>query len=190
MDPDKLGAGPAGKVPQLLHMVVEVPKGSKNKYEFDAERCALFLSRVLFTTNVYPGDYGFVPCTLCDDGDPVDVLAIVSEPNYPNTVLRVRPIALMRMVDEKGRDDKVIAVPDDAIDPRFKDMRDLKDLSKQMVDEISHFFMHMKELEPGKFVKVERWDNAKAAKDFITDSLQQYLVRKTVKAQKPRPSSS
>jgi inorganic pyrophosphatase len=183
MDLEKIGVGPKGKVPNLLHMVVEVPKGSKNKYEFDLEKGALFLSRILFTTNVYPGDYGFIPQTLCEDGDPVDVLVFVSEPNYPGTVLRVRPVALLKMIDEKGRDDKIIAVPDDTIDPRFKDIRDLKDLSKQMVDEISHFFMHMKELEPGKFVKVERWENAKVAKEFIQDSMQQYLVHKTVKKQ-------
>jgi len=184
MDTNKVGAGPKGKVPNLIHVVVEVPKSSKNKYEFDMESGALFLNRILFTTNIYPGDYGFIPNTLCDDGDPVDVLVLVSEPNYPGSVLRVRPVALLKMVDEKGRDDKVIAVPDDEIDPRFKEVRDLKNLSKQMMEEVSHFFSHMKELEPGKFVKVDGWENSKSAKSFIEDAIQKALVRDAVKKSK------
>ncbi len=181
MDLEKIGVGPKGKVPQLLHVVVEVEKGSRNKYEFDKDAGALILSRLLFTTNVYPGDYGFIPGTLCEDGDPADVLVFVSEPNHPGVVLRVRPVALMKMVDEKGRDDKIVAVPDDDVDPHFKDVRDLKDISKQTIEEITHFFTHMKELEPGKFVRVEGWENAKAAKAFVQDSIQRKLVQDAVK---------
>lgn len=170
----KIGPGPKGGVPDLLHVIIEIPKGSKNKYEFNKQAGALFLDRTLFTTNVYPGDYGFVPQTLCEDGDEVDVLVIVSEPNYPGTVLRVRPVALLKMIDEKGRDDKIVAVPDDSIDPRLKGIRDLNDLLKQVMDEISHFFQHMKELEPGKFVKVEGYENAKAAKEFVTKAIKNF----------------
>jgi inorganic pyrophosphatase len=174
MDLDKIGSGPKGKVPDLLHVVVEVPKGSKNKYEFDKKTGALFLDRILFTTNIYPGDYGFVPQTLCEDGDPVDVLVFVSQSNYPGTVLTVKPVALLKMIDEKGRDDKIIAVPYQKLDPRFEGIDDLKDLRKQMIQEISHFFQHMKELEPGKFVKIEGWQNSKAAKSYVMKSIKRY----------------
>ena len=189
MDLDKIGVGPAGKVPQLLHVFVEVAKGSKNKYEFNKEADVMFLDRLLFTTNVYPGDYGFIPGTLCEDGDPVDAIVFVSEPNHPGVVLRVRPIALMKMVDEKGRDDKIVAVPDDAIDPHFKGFRDLKDISKQTIEEITHFFTHMKELEPGKFVHVEGWENAKAAKAFVQDAIERKLIHDAVKSKKAKASS-
>jgi inorganic pyrophosphatase len=134
--------------------IVEIPKGSRNKYEWDHERNALVLDRFLFSSVVYPTDYGFIPETLSLDGDPLDVMVCVSEPTFPGCMIDVKPIALFRMEDDQGIDDKVLAVP--LSDPGWNKMEALDDIADQLRDEIEHFFSHYKDLEQKK-VKVDGW---------------------------------
>jgi len=133
---------------------IEIPKGSRNKYEFDHELGALKLDRFLFSSMVYPTDYGFIPETLGLDGDPLDVMVCVSEATFPGCRIKVKPIALFRMEDDKGIDDKVLAVP--LSDPAWNTLETLDDLSKAPQDEIAHFFSVYKDLERKK-VKVDGW---------------------------------
>jgi inorganic pyrophosphatase len=134
--------------------VVEIPKGSRNKYGWDHERGALVLDRFLFSSVVYPTDYGFIPDTLAQDGDPLDAMVCVSEPTFPGCMIDVKPIALFRMEDDKGIDDKVLCVP--LSDPGWNTMEKLEDLPKQLRDEIAHFFSIYKDLEQ-KAVRVDGW---------------------------------
>ena len=134
--------------------IVEIPKGSRNKYEWDHERDKLVLDRFLFSSVVYPTDYGFIPDTLSLDGDPLDVMVCVSEATFPGCTIDVKPIALFRMEDDQGVDDKILAVP--LSDPGWNTMERLEDIAKQLRDEIEHFFSHYKDLEQ-KAVKVDGW---------------------------------
>ncbi len=134
--------------------LVEIPKGSRNKYEYDHERQALKLDRFLFSSMVYPTDYGFFPGTLAQDGDPLDAMVCVSEATFPGCVIDVKPIALFRMEDEKGIDDKVLCVP--VHDPGWNRLERREDLPKQLCDEIAHFFSVYKDLER-KQVRVDGW---------------------------------
>ena len=151
--------------------VVEIPKGSRNKYEYDHERDVITLDRFLFASVVYPTDYGFVPDTLALDGDPLDVMVCVSEPTFPGCTIDVKPIALFRMEDEKGVDDKILAVP--LSDPGWNTMETLDDLPKQLRDEISHFFSIYKDLEQ-KTVKVDGWYPRENAIREIDESRERY----------------
>src|SRR4051795_1924944 len=134
--------------------VIEIPKGSRNKYEYDHEAHAIKLDRFLFASVVYPTDYGFIPATLSRDGDPLDVMVCVSEPTFPGCVIEVKPIALFRMEDDAGIDDKVLAVP--CSDPTWNQLATLDDVNQQMQEEIAHFFSVYKDLEM-KAVKVKGW---------------------------------
>jgi inorganic pyrophosphatase len=134
--------------------IVEIPKGSRNKYEWDHERERLTLDRFLFASVVYPTDYGFIPETLGQDGDPLDVMVCVSEATFPGCLIDVKPIALFRMEDDAGIDDKVLSVP--LSDPGWNKMEKLEDLSQQLRDEITHFFSIYKDLEQKK-VTVDGW---------------------------------
>lgn len=157
---------PPGKnVPENIHVVVEIPKGSQNKYEFDEEYGVLRLDRVLFSSMVYPGDYGFVPQTLGLDGDPLDALVFVTNPTFPGTLIDVRPIGVLEIIDQGEEDDKILCVP--VGDPRFKHMNDIHDLEEAFLNEIAHFFTVYKQLE-GKKVEVRGWKNAEEAKKIIT----------------------
>jgi inorganic pyrophosphatase len=133
---------------------VEIPKGSRNKYEFDHDRNVIVLDRFLFSSVVYPTDYGFVPDTLSLDGDPLDVMVLVSEPTFPGCLIVVKPIALFRMEDDKGLDDKVLAVP--LTDPGWNGLESLDEVSDQLQNEIAHFFTVYKQLEHKK-VEIEGW---------------------------------
>jgi inorganic pyrophosphatase len=144
--------------------IVEIPKGSRNKYEWDHERERLVLDRFLFSSLVYPTDYGFIPDTWGQDEDPLDVMVCVSEPTFPGCMIDVKPIALFRMEDEKGIDDKVLAVP--LTDPGWNTMESLDDLPDQLRDEIAHFFSIYKDLEQKK-VAVDGWySRADAVKEI------------------------
>jgi inorganic pyrophosphatase len=134
--------------------IIEIPKGSRNKYEWDHERERLTLDRFLFSSMVYPTDYGFIPDTLGLDGDPLDAMVCVSEPTFPGCVIDVKPIALFRMEDDKGIDDKVLCVP--LQDPSWNTLEELDDISSQLRDEIAHFFSVYKDLEQKK-VTVDGW---------------------------------
>ncbi len=147
--------------------VIEIPKGSRNKYEIDHETGRVYLDRVLFTTFVYPTDYGFFENTLGLDGDPVDALVLLEYPVFPGVGVSVRPVGVLNMSDEAGNDAKVLAVP--AKDPRWAHIQDIEDVSEQTRNEIEHFFTRYKDLEPGKFVKIEGWGNAAEAVQIVED---------------------
>ncbi|MEM5820888.1 MAG: inorganic diphosphatase [Candidatus Aenigmatarchaeota archaeon] len=167
MNLKKLPAGPKEKFPEEIYVVIEISKGSKLKYEYDEELEAFVLDRILYTSMHYPLDYGFVPSTLCEDGDPLDALVISSLPLQVGTVVKARPIALLEMEDEKGKDEKLIAVLSEKIDPTFSFIKDLKDLPESLKNQIKHFFEHYKELEPGKWVKVKDWKDSNFAKEYL-----------------------
>ncbi len=150
---------------ETVEALVEIPKGSRNKYELDHKRDILFLDRVLFSSVHYPTDYGFIPGTNAADGDPVDVLIIVEEPTFPGCRVRVRPIGVLMMRDEKGVDEKVLAVP--VADPRFDGIRDLTDVQKHWLVEIENFFSMYKDLEGGKETHVQGWKDAEAARAVL-----------------------
>jgi inorganic pyrophosphatase len=144
-----------------IEVVVEIPKGSRNKYEFDHESGELWLDRHLFTATTYPADYGFVPHTLAEDGDPLDVLVLLDEPTVPGCHIRARPVAVFWMRDEKGPDAKLLAVP--AGDPRWDHVNDFGDVPEFLLAEIGHFFEVYKALEPSKSTEVGRWEDRHAA---------------------------
>ncbi|MBL7169628.1 MAG: inorganic diphosphatase [Candidatus Aenigmarchaeota archaeon] len=169
-----LEPGPKNKFPDIVHVIVEVPKNSNIKYEMDKETGAFFVDRDLFTSMVYPGDYGSIPQTIADDGDPVDALVLVSQPHMTGIVIRARPIGILRMEDEHGKDDKIICVPINKIDPKFRNYKDIKDLPTHIMTEIKHFFNRYKELEPGKWIKLERMESAENTKKFILKSVERY----------------
>ena len=136
---------------------VEVPSGSRNKYELDEELGAVVLDRRLFTSMAYPADYGFIEGTLGEDGDPLDALVLVGEPTFPGCRIRARVVAVFHMTDEKGPDEKVLCVP--AHDPRFAHLQDIDDMRSFDLMEITHFFEVYKDLEPGKSVEGSHWAN-------------------------------
>ena len=136
-------------------VLIEIPRGSRNKYEVDHDTGRIRLDRTLFTATQYPADYGFVPDTLSEDGDPLDALVLVLEPTFPGCLIRSRPIGMFRMTDEKGPDDKILCVP--AGDPRQEHLRDLGDVPEFDRLEIEHFFLIYKQLEPGKRVEGRSW---------------------------------
>jgi inorganic pyrophosphatase len=136
------------------HCFVEIPKGSRNKYEWDEALQAIKLDRFLFSSVVYPTDYGFIPQTLGEDGDPLDAMVCVSEPTFPGCIIPVKVIALLRMRDDKGPDDKLLCVPLE--DPNWNELEELDDLPQPLLAEISHFFSIYKQPE-GKDVDVEGW---------------------------------
>ncbi|ADV65354.1 inorganic diphosphatase [Desulfurococcus mucosus] len=158
---DKLG--PGSKAPEEVYVVIEIPVNSGVKYELDKETGLLFVDRVLYTSMVYPFNYGFIPGTLEEDGDPVDVLVVSSEPLVPGSVIKARPVGVLETEDEKGRDAKIIAVPADKVDPRYSGVRDIGDIPEPVKQRIKHFFEHYKELEPGKWVKTIGWRNREEA---------------------------
>jgi inorganic pyrophosphatase len=151
-----------------IHCMVEIPKGSRNKYEWDEDLQAIRFDRFLFASVVYPLDYGIIPDTLAEDGDPLDAMVAVSEPTFPGCVIPVKPIALFKMRDEKGVDDKVVCVPLE--DPNWNEAETLEDLPHQLRDEITHFFDVYKTLEPGKEVVVEGWFSRQDALAVIDDA--------------------
>jgi inorganic pyrophosphatase len=153
---------------------IEIPKGSRNKYEYDHELEALVLDRFLFSSMVYPTDYGFIPETLGLDGDPLDVMVCVSEATFPGCRIAVKPIALFKMEDDKGIDDKVLAVP--LSDPTWNALETLEDLPGQLQDEIAHFFSVYKDLEQKK-VKVDGWYSREDAIEEIEEARKRHRER-------------
>jgi inorganic pyrophosphatase len=142
-------------------VLVEIPKGSRNKYEIDHETGELFLDRFLFTATQYPADYGFVTGSLGEDGDPLDALVLLDEPTFPGCRIRARPVAVCVMADEKGNDHKVLCVP--ATDPRWQEVQDVGDVPGHLLAEIRHFFEVYKALEPGRGSVVGDWEDRSAA---------------------------
>ena len=166
---------PPGKnPPEDIFVVVEIPQGSGIKYEVDKESGAVFVDRFLFTAMYYPFNYGFIPNTLADDGDPTDVLVISSEPVVPGSVIRCRPIGMLEMEDEAGIDTKVIAVPVSKLDRSFENIKDISDIPNAVREKIKHFFEHYKELEKGKWVKVKNFKSVNDAMEEIKKSIENF----------------
>ncbi|MCS6582323.1 MULTISPECIES: inorganic diphosphatase [Curtobacterium] len=149
----------------LFDVTIEVPRGSGNKYEVDHTTGRIRLDRAVFTSMVFPQDYGSIDDTLGDDGDPLDALVLLPRPTFPGVVITVRPVGMLRMVDENGGDDKILAVP--AGDERFEDLQDISDVPEHTLIEIEHFFSHYKEIEHGKHVTTNGWANRPAAEAVI-----------------------
>lgn len=149
-------------------VTIEIPAGSRNKYELDHETGRLRLDRLLFSSMVYPVDYGFIPGTLGEDGDPLDAFVLLDAPVYPNVDVAARPVAVLRMSDEAGPDWKILCVPDG--DPRWADIEDLADAPASRLDEIEHFFAQYKELEPGKHADVAGWGDRAEAEAIVAQA--------------------
>jgi inorganic pyrophosphatase len=163
-----------GDPSKAINIVVEIPKGSSIKYEFDTATGLLFVDRKLYTAMNYPFNYGFIPKTLEMDGDPVDALILGEDPVVPLSIVKSRPIGVLLTEDEEGQDSKVIATPVSKIDPTFSKIDDIKDLPEYIENQITHFFEHYKELEEGKFVKVKGWEGKQGAVKKITESIQRF----------------
>ena len=153
-------------------VLIEIPKGSRNKYEYDFELKKIRYDRMLFSSMMYPADYGFIPETLALDGDPLDVLVLVTEPTFPGCVMEVKPIGVFHMADDKGPDEKVICVP--VSDPVWNKLNDLSDMNPHLLKEIEHFFQVYKDLE-NKQVDVEGWGDVGEAKDIVAKCSNRFL---------------
>ena len=152
--------------------IIEIPRGSRNKYEVDHETGRVFLDRVLFTNFVYPVDYGFFENTLGGDGDPLDAMVLLEYPLFPGVGVKVRPVGVLPMEDDGGIDEKVLCVPHK--DPRWSHIQDINDVPEQTKKEIEHFFTHYKDLEPGKWVKVGVWQGKDVAEKLIKEAQERY----------------
>jgi inorganic pyrophosphatase len=161
--------------PEDVNVIVEVAIGGEPiKYEMDKEAGTLIVDRFLYTPMRYPGNYGFVPHTLSDDGDPIDVLIANTRPIIPGAVISVRPVGVLRMEDDGGGDEKIIAVPVPKLTRRYENVHNYTDLPKITLDQIQHFFEHYKDLEPNKWVKVTGWSGPEAAHDEIASGIVNY----------------
>ncbi len=165
---------PGENVPEDIYALIEIPQGSNVKYELNKKSETIFVDRFLFTAMFYPANYGFIPNTLADDGDPIDVLVVSRQPVVPGSVIRCRPVGVLIMEDENGKDEKIIAVPTTKIDPTFKDIKEVFDLPEAMLEQIKHFFEHYKDLEPGKWVKLKEFKPADLAKKMILRAVENY----------------
>jgi inorganic pyrophosphatase len=163
--------GPMSRTPRdgCIHVVIEIPRGSRNKYEIDHETHRIFLDRRLFSATVYPADYGFIPDTLGEDGDPLDALVLLEDPTFPGIWVEARPVGVMWMQDEAGPDAKIICVP--PTEPRWKGVEDIRDLPEELLEEIKHFFDVYKMLEPDKRSSTAGFEGARAAWREINASL-------------------
>jgi Inorganic pyrophosphatase len=165
----RIDAVPIGKnPPHDINVIIEVPLGGEPiKYEMDKEAGAMYVDRFLYTSMRYPGNYGFVPHTLSDDGDPIDVVIVNTRAIIPGAIMNCRPIGVLMMEDEAGIDEKIIAVPATKLTKRYEKVSNHTDLPEITLKQIEHFFEHYKDLEPGKWVKVLRWGDAEEARKLI-----------------------
>ncbi|GGX46564.1 inorganic diphosphatase [Saccharospirillum salsuginis] len=167
---------PAGKdVPNDVFVAIEIPaNASPIKYEIEKDYDALMVDRFMATPMFYPANYGYIPNTLADDGDAVDVLVVTPYPVVPGSVIRARPVGVLEMTDEAGSDAKVVAVPHSKLTALYDDVQEVTDLPPLLLEQIKHFFENYKDLEKGKWVKVDGWDNAARAKAIIEESVKAY----------------
>jgi inorganic pyrophosphatase len=165
---------PAGRnPPKDVNAVIEIPLGGVPvKYEFDKQSGALYVDRFLHTAMFYPGNYGFIPHTLSQDGDPCDVIVMAQVPVVPGAVIRCRPVGALLMEDEAGQDEKVLAVPVDALHPFYTGVTSYRDLPAVMLEQIAHFFQHYKDLEKGKWVTIVRRVDTADAERIIMDAIE------------------
>ena len=166
---------PGAKAPEQFNVIIEIPMNADPiKYEVDKDSGALFVDRFMTTAMHYPCNYGYIPNTLSDDGDPVDVLVITPFPLIPGVVVRCRAIGVLKMTDESGQDAKVLAVPVDKVLPIYKHWQKPEDLQDLRLQQIQHFFEHYKDLEPGKWVKAEGWEGREAAEAELARSIERF----------------
>ncbi len=164
--------------PEDVNVIVEVPVGGQPiKYVMDKDAGALIVDRFLYTPMTYPGNYGFVPHTLSDDGDPIDVLICNTRPLVPGCVINVRPIGVMIMEDDGGKDEKILAVPVPKLTRRYDKVHNYTDLPEITLKQIEHFFEHYKDLEPGKWVKMGGWQDVDVAKKLIVEAIERYKTQ-------------
>ena len=169
IDAISIGANP----PEDINVIIEVPVGGQPiKYEMDKEAGALIVDRFLHTPMAYPGNYGFVPHTLSDDGDPIDVLVANTRPLVPGCVINVRPIGVMMMEDNSGLDEKILAVPSPHLTLRYAGVKEYSDMPEITLKQIEHFFEHYKDLEPGKWVKIDGWKDSARARELIVEAIE------------------
>ncbi len=168
-----IDAIPSGNnAPEDINVIIEVPIGGEPiKYELSKDSGAMFVDRFLYTPMRYPGNYGFVPHTLSDDGDPIDVLISNTRPIVPGAVMNCRPIGVLVMEDDGGLDEKIIAVPANSISMRYVNIKNYDDLPDITLNQIRHFFEHYKDLEPGKWVKIDGWKDAGTARRMIQEAI-------------------
>ena len=165
--------------PEEINVVIEIPKDSEPvKYEVDKESGAIFVDRILSTPMRYPCNYGYVPNTLCGDGDPADVLVVLPLPLVPGSVVRCRPVGVLKMSDEAGSDEKILAVPIAKVFAGYAHVEDIKQVSQHWLERIGHFFEHYKDLEKGKWVKVEGWGDHDEAKKILLDAMARAKAQK------------
>lgn len=168
MDLSKISAGK--NVPWDVNVVIEIPmNGTPVKYEVDKDSGAVLVDRFVATPMFYPANYGFIPNTLSEDGDPVDVLVLAPYPVVPGSVIRARPIGVLKMEDESGKDEKILAVPVSKLSMYYDKVESYTDLPESQVKQIEHFFTHYKDLEAGKWVKIEGWDDKDMAAKLISE---------------------
>lgn len=167
---------PAGKnLPDEVNVIIEIPAySSPVKYEVDKDTGAIFVDRFMATCMQYPANYGYVNKTLSDDGDPVDVLVMTPHPLLAGSVIKCRPVGVLNMTDESGQDAKVLAVPVDKLSSIYTDVKNIDDVPALLKNQIEHFFSHYKDLEKGKWVKIDGWADIDAAKAEITSSVERY----------------
>ena len=174
----RLEAIAAGRnVPEDINVIIEVPIGGEPiKYELDKASGALFVDRFLHTPMRYPGNYGFVPHTLSDDGDPIDVLVANTRAIAPGAVLNCTPVGVLVMSDEAGQDEKIVAVPSTKVTRRYENVLDYRDLPEITLKQIEHFFEHYKDLESNKWVKIDRWGDAAEARQMIQQAVERHAA--------------
>jgi len=166
--------------PEDINVIIEVPLGGQPiKYEMDKDAGTLVVDRFLYTPMSYPGNYGFVPHTLSEDGDPIDVLVINTRELVPGCVINVRPVGVLIMEDQAGQDEKIIAVPSHALTKRYDDVLDHTDLPDITMQQVEHFFEHYKDLEPGKWVRIGDWHGTEKAKQLVVESIERAMRHKS-----------
>lgn len=166
---------PGTSIPEEINVIIEIPAHSDPvKYEVDKLTGAVFVDRFMATAMHYPCNYGYIPRTLSEDGDPVDVLVPTPFPLLPSSVIRCRPIGILKMTDEAGQDAKILAVPSDQLTPIYRDVNSPFDLPQLVLDQIAHFFDHYKDLEVGKWVKIDGWGRQNDARQEILSSIKRY----------------
>ena len=159
--------------PDTVNVIIEVPVGGQPiKYEMDKNAGTLIVDRFLYTPMAYPGNYGFVPHTLSDDGDPIDVLVCNTRELMPGCVISVRPVGVLIMEDNAGQDEKILAVPSRSVTKRYDKIDDYSDLPEITLQQIEHFFEHYKDLEPGKWVRIGDWQDADTARRYISEAIE------------------
>jgi inorganic pyrophosphatase len=167
--------GPGDKAPDEINVIIEIPAHADPvKYEVDKATGAMFVDRFMNTAMHYPCNYGYVPHTLSEDGDPVDVLVVTPVPLISGSVIRCRPVGVLKMTDESGPDAKILAVPIDKLCQMYRPIKTWEDLSPLLINQIAHFFEHYKDLEPNKWVKVEGWAGVDSASQEVVASIQRF----------------